>query len=276
MPPDPQSPFDLAAVVATLRDAGCVFAEDEAQLLVSAASSPAELAAMVEKRVTGLPLEQILGWAQFCGSRISLEPGVFVPRRRTEFLVAQAAGLAPARPVVLDLCCGSGALGVALAAAVGGVELHSCDIEPAAVRCARRNVASVGGQVYAGDLYEPLPPELRGRVDVLLANAPYVPTNEIGLMPPEARLYEPWVTLDGGGDGLDVLRRVVAGAADWLAVDGYLLVETSERQAPKLVEVFAAGRLSPRLATDDDLGATIVIGSRNQPAGPAPDRGGSR
>jgi release factor glutamine methyltransferase len=264
MSPQPHSPANIADIVATLRRAGCVFAEDEAQLLVSAAASAAELAAMVEQRITGLPLEQVLGWAEFCGRRITVEPGVFVPRRRTEFLVAQAAALAPPRPVVLDLCCGSGALGVALAAAVDGVELHAADVEPAAVRCARQNVRAVGGQVYEGDLYEPLPTDLRGRVDVLLANAPYVPTDEVGLMPPEARLYEPKVTLDGGTDGLVVLRRVITGATDWLAAGGHLLVETSERQAPQLVAAMAAAGLAPALAADDEIGATVVTGGRKQ------------
>jgi release factor glutamine methyltransferase len=266
MSPQPQSLPTIAEIVATLRRAGCVFAEDEARLLVSAAASPAELTALVEQRVTGLPLEQILGWVEFCGLRITVEPGVFVPRRRTEFLVAQAAVLAPPRPVVLDLCCGSGALGVALAAAVEGVELHATDLEPAAVRCARRNVGAVGGRVYAGDLYEPLPSKLRGRVDVLLANAPYVPTDEVGLMPPEARLHEPLVTLDGGTDGLEVLRRVIAEAAIWLATGGHLLVETSERQAPQVLDAMAAAGLAPRLAADDEIGATVIIGARTPPA----------
>ena len=113
----------------------------------------------------------------------------------------------------------------------GDVELHAADLDPAAVRCARRNVAAAGGRVYQGDLYAPLPKQLRGRVDVLVANAPYVPADAVALMPPEARLYEARVALDGGVDGLDVLRRVAAGAAEWLAPGGRLLVETSEAQA---------------------------------------------
>ena len=204
-------------VVTRLRAAGCVFAEDEARLLVSAARTPAELAAMVDRRVAGMPLEHVLGWAEFCGLRIAVEPGVFVPRRRTEFLVQQAEHLLrracdPADrgldqpPIVVDLCCGSGAVGAALAAALGRVDVHAVDIDPVAVLCAGRNLAAAGGRVYQGDLYEPLPAALRGRVDVLVANAPYVPTEAIGLMPPEARLHEPQPALDGGADGLDVIR----------------------------------------------------------------------
>jgi len=193
-----------SAIVTRLRAAGCVFAEDEAQLLSSAARTPADLAAMVDRRAAGLPIEHVLGWAQFCGVRIAVDPGVFVPRRRTEFLVHHAAELTPERAVVVDLCCGSGALGGALVAAAGGadrVELHAVDIDPAAVRCARRNLTGAGGRVYQGDLCEPLPATLRGRVDLLVANVPYVPTEAIGMLPPEARLHEPRVALDGGADG---------------------------------------------------------------------------
>src|SRR5579875_1136333 len=189
MPASP-SPCPLSGTAARLRAAGCVFAEEEARLLISAARTPAELAAMTGRRAAGVPLEHVLGWAEFCGLRIAVDPGVFVPRRRTEFLVRQAASLArqaaahtrqpaspadpaispadqpaatagrgasygdqatalprqagdpagraPARPqvVVVDLCCGSGAIGVALASLLGPVELHAADIDPAAVACA--------------------------------------------------------------------------------------------------------------------------------------------
>ena len=253
-----ESPNAVPVIAARLRAAGCVFAEDEAQLLIGAAATPAELATLVDRRVAGVPLEHILGWADFCGLRILLDPEVFVPRRRTEFLVGQAAAVTRPDAVVVDLCCGSGAVGAVLAVAVGPIELHAVDIDPAAVRCARRNVR---GSAYVGDLYEPLPAGLRGRVDVLVANAPYVPTGEIGLMPPEARLHEPRVALDGGTDGLDVQRRVAAEASRWLAPGGQLLVETSERQAPRTVEAFARHGLIARVATSDELNATVVIGS---------------
>jgi release factor glutamine methyltransferase len=254
-----------SAVVERLRAAGCVFAEDEARLLVSAARTPADLTAMVERRAAGLPLEHVLGWAEFCGLRVAVDPGVFVPRRRTEFLVRQAVELTGRRAqrpvVVVDLCCGSGAVGLALAAALGLAELHAADIDPAAVRCARRNLAA-SGQVHEGDLYAPLPATLRGRVDVLAANVPYVPTEEVGLLPAEAREHEARVALDGGADGLDVLRRVAAEAALWLAPGGHLLVETSERQASRAAGAFAAGGLNTRVTASEELYATVVIGAR--------------
>lgn len=270
--PSLPSPLPPPTVVARLRAAGCLFAEDEAQLLVSAARTPAEFAAMVDRRVAGLPLEHVLGWAEFCGVRIAVDPGVFVPRPRTAFLVQQAAALGRPGGCVVDLCCGSGAVGAVLAAALRRVELHAVDVDPVAVRCARRNVAAAGGQVHEGDLYEPLPARLRGRVDVLVANAPYVPTEEIRLMPPEARDHEPRVALDGGPDGLDVQRRVAAAAPRWLAPGGHLLVETSERQAAQTAAALARAGLVPRVAYSDELDATVAIGTRSA-AGRRPGRG---
>ena len=247
-------------IVGRLRTAGCVFAEDEARLLMQAARTPAELDAMVERRAAGLPLEQVLGWAEFCGLRIAVAPGVFVPRRRTEFLVRQAVELARPGAVIVDLCCGAGAIGAALAAAVDWAEVHAADIDPAAVRCARLNLPA--GHVYHGDLYEPLPAVVRSRVTILAANVPYVPTPEIALLPPEARAHEPRAALDGGPDGLDVLRRVAAGAPAWLAPGGHLLIETSERQAPSAGAAFTAAGLTARAVSSDDLDTTVVIGRR--------------
>lgn len=154
----------------------------------------------------------------------------------------------------------SGAVGAALTAFLDPIELYAADIEPAAVRCARRNLTI--GRVYEGDLYDPLPRALRGHIDVLVANAPYVPTEAVGLLPPEARLHEPRAALDGGTDGLDVLRRVSAQAPEWLALSGYLLVETSERQAPMTIETFTRSGLIARVASSDELEATVVIGSK--------------
>jgi release factor glutamine methyltransferase len=238
-----------------------VFAEDEARLLVGAARTPTHLAAMVDRRVSGSPLEHVLGWAEFCGLRIAVDPGVFVPRQRTEILVGQAVAIAPPRAVIVDMCCGSGAVGAALAAALDEVELYAVDIDPTCMSCAGRNITAAGGQALLGDLYEPLPVMLRGRVDLLVANAPYVPTESIGLLPPEARVHESRVALDGGRDGLDVVRRVAAGASSWLGPGGSLLIETSRAQAPQAVAAVELGGLLPRVAASVDLHATIVIGT---------------
>lgn len=283
----PFAPDDFDAVVSRLRAAGCVFAEDEAALLVAAAPTPAELDAMVRRRADGLPLEHVLGWAEFCGLRVAVDLQVFVPRVRTEFLVRQAAALAGPQAVVVDLCCGTGAVGLALLAALAeagtpAAELHAADIDPAAVRCARRNLtapssgvlgsgvlssavlssAVLNCEVHLGDLYDPLPDRLRGRVDLLVVNAPYVPTGAIELLPTEARVHEARVALDGGSDGLDQQRRVAAGASRWLAPGGRLLIETSERQARHTAAAFAEGGLLTRIVSSDELDATVVVGAR--------------
>lgn len=252
----------LPAITDRLRAAGCVFAEEEARVLTEAADAPDALRDMLERRIAGLPLEHIVGWAEFCGLRIVLEPGVFVPRPRSELLVRLAADRAAPGSVVVDLACGSGAIGAAIAASVSGIELHACDVDPAAVRCASRNLAAAGGRVYAGDLYAALPGSLNGRVDVIAANVPYVPSEAVVLMPAEARMHEPLLALDGGGDGLDVLRRAAAGAGYLLAPGGHLLIETSRGQAATAAAEFAAAGLTAQVATDDDLGATVIVGRR--------------
>ncbi|MEJ3652505.1 putative protein N(5)-glutamine methyltransferase [Actinomycetes bacterium KLBMP 9759] len=262
--------MELVPVVTRLRAAGCVFAEEEAALLAEAASSPAELAGMVERRAQGLPLEQVVGWAQFSGTRVAVEPGVFVPRRRTEHLVREAVRKAAPGAVVVDLCCGTGALGLAVATAVRDTELHAADVDPAAVRCARRNVEPAGGRVHEGDLFAPLPHDLRGRVDVLLANVPYVPSHDLELLPAEARLHEARVALDGGADGLDVLRRVAAQAPAWLAPGGHVLVEVSDRQIGTAAALVAAAGLDPTVSRCEDLGATVLVATRPTAGAAAP------
>ncbi|MFD6030688.1 methyltransferase [Cellulosimicrobium funkei] len=280
----------LDDLTARLRAAGCVFAEDEAALLAERADDAAHLEELVARRVAGEPLEHVLGYVDFHGLRVAVDPGVFVPRQRTTLLVDEAVvlgrragrptwlsdggpGSGPGgrpesgpdgRTVVVDLCCGAGALGLATAVGLGGdetVALHASDVDPAAVACAARNVAAVGGTAYEGDLFDPLPAGLRGRVDLLLANVPYVPSGEIPLLPREARDHEAHVALDGGGDGLDVLRRVAAEAPAWLAPGGHLLTESGERQAASAVAVLERAGLVARVLRDDDIGATIVVGT---------------
>jgi release factor glutamine methyltransferase len=271
----------FARIVPELRAAGCVFAEDEARLLLSEASSTLELAKWVDRRLSGVPLEYILGWAEFCGLRIAVDPGVFVPRRRTGLLVAEAVKLLQEGPitdgltpppepplgmppgVVVDLCCGSGAVGVAIASRLPGVELHATDIDPVAVTCGHRNVTGVGGRIYQGDLYSTLPVRLKGRVRLLAVNAPYVPTAALRTMPPEARNYEPRVSLDGGADGLDLHRRVIAEAAEWLAPNGHLLIETSERQAAGTAAIMVAAGFASRTVHSEELDGTVAIGGRD-------------
>jgi release factor glutamine methyltransferase len=255
-----------AEVAGRLRAAGCVYAEDEATLLVAEATGPIHLQDMVARRVAGIPLEHIVGWAEFCGLRIAVDATVFVPRRRTEFLVQLAIELLRPGGLLVDLCCGSAAIGVAVTAAVDAVDLHAVDIEPAAVRCAQRNVTN--GHVYRGDLFEALPRVVRGRVDVITANVPYVPSADIALLPPEARRHEPRLALDGGADGLDTLRAMAAEAADWLTPGGHLLTEVGRHQADEAARILLAGGLDPRLHHCAELDATVAVAVKPLPADP--------
>lgn len=250
-----------------LRAAGSVFAEDEAKVLRSSAGSAHDLEAMVRRRLLGEPLEVVVGWAEFCGVRIVVEPGVFVPRARTGLLVEAAARLVRPDAVVVDVCCGSGAVGVALHARHPQIDLYASDIESAAVRCARANVEPIGGRVFEGDLFDALPAALRGAVDMIVVNAPYVPTDAIATMPPEARDHEPRIALDGGTDGIEVHRRVAVGAAEWLAPTGHLVVETGRRQAGRTAEVLELAGLTTRTVISDELDGTAVIGSAGAAGG---------
>jgi release factor glutamine methyltransferase len=248
------------AVANVLRASGCVFADEEAALLVSEAKTPEELEEMVNKRASGRPLEYILGWAEFLGSKYAVGPGVFVPRRRSEFLARRAISLVRPGDVVADIGCGSGALGAAVAASIPNITLYATDIDPTEVEYARRNLSGMRAGVFLGDLFDPLPAALHGRLSLVIANMPYVPTGAVRVLPAEARLHEHAVALDGGPDGLDLHRRLAAAAPTWLAPGGYVLVESSRTQSPTTAAIFTANGLQSRIATSDVLEATIVVG----------------
>ncbi len=254
-----------AAVVARLRAAGCVWAEDEAALLEAAASGPDELEALVARRVAGEPLETVLGWVEFLGRRLVVAAGVFVPRRRTELLARTtarevAARLGGAPLVVVEMCCGVApvAAGLVDLGVEVDVELHVADLSEVALDCARTNVP--GAAAHLGDLYDALPAALRGRVGVLAANAPYVPSARIADMPSEARDHEPHEALDGGADGVDLHRRLAAGADEWLAPGGVLLVETSPGQASLTTTAMEAAGLTTSVELDPEVGGCVAVG----------------
>lgn len=220
------------------------------------------------RRVAGEPLEVVLGWAAFRGLRVAVAPDVFVPRRRTELLVdlalrspalADPAGAA----TVLDLCCGAAAVARAIEAERPNARVFAADIDERATAVARKNVRDPAS-VFTGDLFEALPASLRGRIDVIVANAPYVPSAEIDFMPQEARLHEPVLALDGGPTGTELHGRIAKGAAEWLAPGGTVIIETSERQAAITASHLGAAGFSTGVRTADDVGsdgdATAVVG----------------
>jgi len=253
------------ALAARLRAAGCVYAEEEAALLLAAASSSSaaatELERLVVRREAGEPLEQLLGWAEFDGLRLQLEPGAFVPRARTLLVAREAVQLArrsAAPATVLDLCCGVGAIGAVLQRALPELVLVAVDLDEAAVAAARRNLEPGGAVVRQGDLFDAVPAEFRGGFDVIAVNAPYVPTAEIAHMPPEAREHEHRLALDGGADGLALHRRIAAEAGSWLRPGGAVVIECAERQAETSAALFARAGFSSAILVDETIDATAV------------------
>ena len=287
-----------AGAIARLRAAGCVFAEEEADLLGEAAAGSGDLLdTLVARRAAGEPLEQVVGFADFCGVRVRLRPGVFVPRVRSELLVHLGVAEIAPDALVVDMCCGSGALGLAVRHRVPGITLHAADVDPVAVACARENLTAgrpdastaappdeagpearrpnrnqapaqpqAGVQahvhVHQGDLFQALPTALRGRIDLILANVPYVATRHLPFLPAEARDHEPRTALDGGDDGLAIFRAVAAGAAHWLAPGGVLISEITEAQTGPALAVAGGNGLTADVVTNDDLDARAILSRR--------------
>lgn len=242
---------EAQAVVDRLTAAGCVAAAEEAAALVAAAPDEETLEAWVRRREAGEPLAWITGTTTFCGRPLHVEAGVYVPRPQSEELARRGAALLAASGTgrALDLCTGSGAVAAHLAAEAPGATVLGVDVDRRAVACARRN----GVTTVLGDLGRALRP---GSFDVVTAVAPYVPTSDLRLLPTDVRRHEPRLALDGGADGLAVVRRVVASAARLLRPGGWLLVELGGEQDQALRPTVAASRFesaAPWYDEDGDL-----------------------
>ncbi len=233
-----------------LAEAGCVAPDEEAdELLEAAGAHEYLLERLVSRRVSGEPLAWVTGSATFLGHRVLVHPGVYVPRWQTEALVRRAVELLPDSGLAADLCTGSGAIAVALSRARPNARVVATDIDPLACRCAADN----GVEIFAGHLAEPLPDELRGRFDVVLAVVPYVPTEEIMYLPRDVREHEPLLALDGGPGGTRVLEQAVWSGAELLRSGGTLLLEVGGDQAEALNGVLTvAGFGPPRSYRDED------------------------
>lgn len=246
------------AVVARLRAAGCVFAEEEAALLAAAGG---DLDALVARRVAGEPLETVLGWAEFAGLRIAVAPGVFVPRRRTALVARLAIAAAPPGGIVVDLCCGSGAIAAAIAHARPDLTVIAADIDPLAVGLAAANLAPFGATARVSDLDAALS-HLTGTVDVVTACPPYVPSDQIALMPREARDHEPTRALDGGPDGTALQAAALAASSRLLRPGGVAVMETSDALAELTVAAAGAAGLTAALERDDAIGGVALVARR--------------
>jgi release factor glutamine methyltransferase len=245
-----------------LAAAGCVSAAAEADWLLEEAADEATLRAMVARRAAGEPLQHVIGWAPFGRLRLAVGPGVFVPRPETEGLADRAATrlrAAGPSPVGVDVCAGSGAIACFLAAEVPGARVLATELDPGALAWARDNAERFGVELLPGDLDDPLPAELAGRVDVLCANVPYVPTGAIATLPTDVRDHEPRLALDGGPDGLDVLRRLAPRTGHWLVPGGAFLCEIGEDQAEAATALLEAAGLTGVAVHPDLAGRDRVL-----------------
>jgi release factor glutamine methyltransferase len=223
-------------IVTELSAAGCVAPSAEADEIVGAAANGTrDVDEMLARRVRGEPLAWVVGSTAFCGLRIAVDPGLFVPRPQSEALARRAVELLPAGGVAVDLCTGCGAIAAVLREHRPDATILGTDLDPVAAACARRN----GVDVRLGDLDQPLPAELRGRVDVVTAVVPYVPTEELHLLPSDVRAFEPRAALDGGAGGVLVLGRAAEAAARWLRPGGSAIFELGGDQAVTMRDVFA-------------------------------------
>jgi release factor glutamine methyltransferase len=243
------------------------------------------------RRAAGEPLQYVIGWAPFGPLRLAVGPGVLVPRPETEALAERAAGHLRAaarsagpdgRAIAVDLCTGAAPIACYLAREVPSARVLATELDPAALAWARRNAAAVGGtrpgggarrgaigtriEVLAGDLDEPLPATIAGRVAVLTANVPYVPSDRIDTLPADVRDHEPRVALDGGPDGLDVLRRVVARAGQWLAPGGWILCEIGDDQGPAATALAARAGFDLVTVRPDLAGRDRILEGQWRPA----------
>jgi release factor glutamine methyltransferase len=261
-PADPTARELRAWATRELAAAGCVSAAAEADWLLEEAPDPETLRDMVARRVAGEPLQYVIGWAPFGPLKLAVGPGVFVPRPETEGLADRAAThlrAAAAPRVAVDLCAGSAAIACFLAAEVPGARVLATELDPGALAWAAGNAERYGVELLAGDLDAPLPPELAGRVDVLCANVPYVPTGAIATLPTDVRDHEPLLALDGGPDGLDVLRRLAPRAAHWLAPGGWLLCEIGEDQAGTAAALLTGAGLARAAIHQDLVGRDRIV-----------------
>jgi release factor glutamine methyltransferase len=224
-------PDDLDALTELLGEAGFVAADEEAEDLLGTAAGDGELLdALVARRLTGEPIAWITGRISFCGLELRVDPGVYVPRWHTEPLARRAAERLPDEGTAIDVCTGTGAIAAVLRAARPAARVVATDLDERAVVCARAN----GVDAYHGDLFAPVPAELRGRVDVVAGVVPYVPTPSLPLLQRDTFAFESGLSYDGGDDGTDVLRRVLVDSTAFLRPGGALLLELGGDQADLL------------------------------------------
>lgn len=216
--------------------AGChtggVIPPHELRRLEAVASDEATLAELVKRRASGEPLQYLEGTAAFGPFDLLVDPRVLIPRPETEQLWEIATTLCERPPeAVVDLCTGSGALAIALGRTFPSAEVHGTDLSEDALAVAVENGEKCGASVawHSGDLFDALPDHLKGRVDLLVANPPYVALSEFEALPVDVK-HEPMVALISGETGLEILERICGELPDWLSVEGCFALEIGETQ----------------------------------------------
>ena len=224
-----------------------------------------ELAAcrgMVVRRARREPLQYILGSQEFYGLDFVVTPAVLIPRHDTEVLVEEAMKRAAANARILDIGAGSGCIAVALAKHLPQAEVFGVEQSAEALAVARENASRLGVRVTlcAGSLFEPFSD---ARFDLIVSNPPYIPTAELATLQPEVRDHEPHGALDGGVDGLDYYRRIVAAAPSHLSAGGWLLVEVGHDQAQDVLAMFASAGITATFTARDPAGIERVVGGQH-------------
>lgn len=249
-------------LVRRLRDAGCVFAEDEAAVLRASATDAAHLESLCARRLSGEPLEHVVGWVAFGRFRLEVGAGVFVPRQRTLLLARTAVAAARARraPIVLEAFAGVAPVATTVRRTVPVARVFAAEVDEIAVEYARRNLGA-GVRVLCGSGFAALPESLRGRIDVIAAVPPYVPTTAADLLPREALDHEPDSALFAGVDGLDHIRGLIDRSGEWLADGGILTIEMNGVQcAGAARHAHRAGFSARRRHGSDGHTAVLVVG----------------
>ena len=231
------------------------------------AESAADYRELVARRAGHEPVQYILGWEEFRGLRLTVTPDVLIPRPETEGLVERALELLADRPgaAVADVGTGSGAIACALAETRPDLEVLAVDQSLGALAVASDNVRALGlgsrVRLLAGDLFGPLS-SLRGSLDMVVANPPYLPGRSLAALPLEVARFEPPMALDGGPDGMRVLRRLIAESPAFLRPGGWLVMEIGEDQAGALASLMAAEGFSGIGARRDLRGVERYIEGR--------------
>jgi len=229
---------------------------------------------LVRRRAQGQPLQQILGETEFYSRVFKVKPGVFIPRPETERLVEEAVALLapPDRrllaPVAVEIGCGTGIIGISLAMEIPRLTVYATDVNPTAVKLTEHNAHTLGAgpriHVLPGNRFDPLPAHLKGQVDLVVSNPPYIREADIPGLAAEVSEHDPVEALSGGEDGLVFYRALVSGVSDWLRPGGHMAVEIGDDQGQDVEDIFSASGLEDIRVIRDYADRDRVVTARWQ------------